>query len=233
MRKLYVNLVFEAALAVFILSIGVALLHPGESKAQHQAIVTVSYSALMVPRHPVVVESKRVTPASSYTVRTGDTLGTIAKRMYGSANSWPALWWINKHTVTNPNSIRTGQVLRLSSWHPVLAWLLQVAQRSVPHIVTASVSRSANVSYSTTTVSGPWPGGWFGNCVVRRESGGNPQVMNASGHYGLYQFSLGTWIAYGGSPALFGHASVAYQERIFLNALSRGGESNWSPYDGC
>ena len=52
----------------------------------------------------------------------------------------------------------------------------------------------------------------FQACVIARESGGNAQVMNSSGHYGLYQFSYATWVAYGGSPALFGHASVAGAE---------------------
>jgi hypothetical protein len=83
-------------------------------------------------------------------------------------------------------------------------------------------------------VSGPWPGGAFGNCVVERESGGNPQVMNSTGHYGLYQFSFSTWVAYGGNPADFGHASVAEKEQVFLNAMATpGGANNWAPYDGC
>jgi hypothetical protein len=69
--------------------------------------------------------------------------------------------------------------------------------------------------------------------VVARESGGNSQVMNASGHYGLYQFALGTWEKYGGPAADFGHASVAEQERVFMTALDQGGQSNWSSYDGC
>jgi hypothetical protein len=78
------------------------------------------------------------------------------------------------------------------------------------------------------------PGGAFGQCVVERESGGNPQVMNSTGHYGLFQFSYSTWVAYGGNPADFGHASVAEQEQVFANALaSPGGENNWAPYDGC
>jgi len=57
--------------------------------------------------------------------------------------------------------------------------------------------------------------------------------MNSTGHYGLYQFSASTWAAYGGSPADFGDASVAEQNRVFANALAAGGQSNWSPYDGC
>ena len=69
--------------------------------------------------------------------------------------------------------------------------------------------------------------------MIARESGGNAQVMNASGHYGLYQFSYATWVAYGGSPASFGHASVAEQNQVFDNAIAAGGQSNWSAYDGC
>jgi hypothetical protein len=57
--------------------------------------------------------------------------------------------------------------------------------------------------------------------------------MNSSGHYGLYQFSASTWQAYGGSAASFGHASVAEQNQVFNSAIAQGGQSNWSPYDGC
>jgi hypothetical protein len=86
---------------------------------------------------------------------------------------------------------------------------------------------------SDTAASGATPGGAFGACVIARESGGNPQVMNSTGHYGLYQFSESTWVKYGGSAADFGHASVAEQNQVFANALAAGGESNWAPYDGC
>ena len=83
-------------------------------------------------------------------------------------------------------------------------------------------------------VSGYSTGGAFQQCVIRRESGGQSQVMNASGHYGLYQFSAATWAAYGGNPASFGHASVAQQNQVFANAMATpGGASNWAPYNGC
>ena len=60
--------------------------------------------------------------------------------------------------------------------------------------------------------------GSFQQCVISRESGGSSQVMNSSGHYGLYQFSAETWAAYGGNPADFGHASVAEQNQVFQQA---------------
>jgi hypothetical protein len=57
--------------------------------------------------------------------------------------------------------------------------------------------------------------------------------MNSTGHYGLYQFSASTWVAYGGNPATFGTAGIYEQNQVFINALAAGGQSNWSPYDGC
>ncbi len=95
------------------------------------------------------------------------------------------------------------------------------------------IGNDPNLIYPGQKIAGGWPGGSFGACVVARESGGNSQVMNSSGHYGLYQFSASTWVAYGGNPATFGHASISEQESVFMNAMARGGQSNWSPYDGC
>jgi hypothetical protein len=70
-------------------------------------------------------------------------------------------------------------------------------------------------------------------CIISRESGGNSQIWNASGHYGLYQFSYSTWVGSGGAPATFGHASVAQQNQVFYNAVAVRGYSDWAPYDGC
>lgn len=190
--------------------------------------------------------------ATGYTVRSGDSLSAIAGRVYHNPALWPALWWINKAAIANPNNVEAGQHLKLSSWHPLTAWLAAAAMRAVPAplppprpmAVTASRPGSGSgyqapartyqsAGSSGGSYSGGSPGGAFGACVVARESGGNAQVMNSSGHYGLYQFSSSTWQAYGGSASSFGHASVGEQQQVFSNALAQGGQSNWSPYDGC
>jgi hypothetical protein len=102
------------------------------------------------------------------------------------------------------------------------------APAPAPQPAPAPPPAPAPVAYAGTA-----PGGSFGACVRARESGGNPQVMNASGHYGLYQFSASTWAAYGGNPGDFGNASTAEQDQVFANAIAQGGQSNWAPYDGC
>lgn len=82
--------------------------------------------------------------------------------------------------------------------------------------------------------SGRYTGsGAMQQCIIRAESGGNSQIWNASGHYGLYQFSYSTWVGHGGSPSAFGHASVAQQNQVYFNTVAADGYSDWTPYDGC
>ena len=42
---------------------------------------------------------------AQYTVKSGDTLASIAKHEYGSADRWPALWWVNRSAVRNPEDL--------------------------------------------------------------------------------------------------------------------------------
>lgn len=104
-----------------------------------------------------------------------------------------------------------------------------------PHHHRVVTYRSGHRTYrAVRTVGGSYHGsGSKQRCIIARESGGNSQVMNGSGHYGLYQFSYKTWVSSGGSPSSFGHASVAEQNRAFYTAVAARGYSDWTPYDGC
>jgi LysM repeat protein len=188
----------------------------------------------------------RSAQASSYTVRSGDSLSAIAERVYHNQNAWPVLYWANTSQIHWANDINVGQVLRVpveparipappAQLGPAAAPApaAQGAPATQASAPAASQAPAPAQSTGQASYSGGTPGGSFGQCVVARESGGNAQVMNSSGHYGLYQFSASTWAEYGGNPADFGNASVAEQNQVFANALAAGGQSNWSPYDGC
>ena len=123
---------------------------------------------------------------------------------------------------TDSSSARLISVARNAAAHE--AHVAHVAHEA--HVAVQAAPKAARAATYSGSSS-------FQSCVIARESGGNAQVMNYSGHYGLYQFSYATWVAYGGSPALFGHASVAEQNQVFNNAIAAGGQSNWSAYDGC
>jgi LysM repeat protein len=175
--------------------------------------------------------------STSYRVRPGDSLSSIAERVYHDRSYWPVIYWRNHRQIRWANQINAGQVLEIPAKpaHVPAApgQLSAPVAAPTPASVPVAGAGPAPTASVTATYSGAYPGGAFGECVVARESGGNAQVMNASGHYGLYQFSAATWAAYGGNPADFGNASVAEQNQVFANALAAGGESNWSAYDGC
>ena len=49
------------------------------------------------------------------TVQPGDSLSKIAKREYGDANKWHAIFEANRDKIKNPDLIHPGQVLTLPS----------------------------------------------------------------------------------------------------------------------
>ena len=176
--------------------------------------------------------------SAKYIVKSGDTLASIAQHLYASADYWPVLYWANHATITYASQIQVGQALTVPNKPAKIPGAPQELAPAAPAATHGQFrvgllvgQRGTRRRATASTYSGS--AGSFQACVIARESGGNPQVMNGSGHYGLYQFSASTWAAYGGNPADFGHASVAEQNQVFANAIAAGGQSNWAPYDGC
>jgi len=52
-------------------------------------------------------------PYGVYTVKSGDTLGKIAKEIYGEAKLYPRIFEINKDQLKDPDHIKVGQKLKL------------------------------------------------------------------------------------------------------------------------
>lgn len=52
-------------------------------------------------------------PARTYTVVKGDSLSKIAKRKYGDARKWRAIYEANKDLIKDPDLIYPGQVLKI------------------------------------------------------------------------------------------------------------------------
>jgi LysM repeat protein len=175
-----------------------------------------------------------------YVVKSGDTLASIAQHLYYRSDYWPVLYWANHSKIKYANEIQAGQVLTVPAKPAKIPSAPSVLTPS-PAPTTSAASYGEGYSPGSTAEAAPvqtestytGSSGSFQECVIAAESGGNPQVMNSSGHYGLYQFSASTWAAYGGNPADFGDASVAEQNQVFDSAIAAGGASNWAPYDGC
>ncbi len=192
----------------------------------------------LVPAHAAPAHVAAVSHPERYVVRSGDALSLIAKRHYHDAAAWACVYDANKKVVSNPALITPGEVLVLPvhvSSHCAVPAVHQEA------VLTSSVTpdRPSQPVSEPVEPSQPVPTGTYTGstamqeCIISRESGGDPDIWNASGHWGLYQFSESTWVAHGGSPADFGTASIAEQNQIFYNAVAEDGYSDWAPYDGC
>ena len=196
-----------------------------------------SLIVVTIPLHPAAAHQALAHQAPAhYTVRPGDTLSSIARHEYGSAARWPALWWVNRDKVRNPETIMVGQRLKLSAWHPRRAWLDRAALAASPApAVTAPIAGPAAVTQPASTATATYSGatGGFQACVIARESGGNAQAVNASsGAGGLYGFLPSTWQGLGHS-GLPENASVSEQNAAFQQEYAQSGTSAWSAYDGC
>jgi len=169
-----------------------------------------------------------------YTVRPGDTLSNIARQEYGSRADWPALWWTNRHNISNPDAIVAGQKLRLSTWHPRKAWIEKAAMAARPVLAPAPSSQSPSslpVATSSAPVSG-YPassGGVNWSAIAACESGGNWSTNTGNGFYGGLQFSQGTWDAYGGGQyaSTAAGASQSQQIAVAQRVLAGQGIGAW------
>lgn len=57
------------------------------------------------------VPAAQEAPVRTHTVKSGDTLSGIAKSYYGSASLFPQIFNANRDKLSDPDKIRTGQVL--------------------------------------------------------------------------------------------------------------------------
>src|SRR6516225_267137 len=190
-----------------------------------KALMGVTISLHAAPAHHV---------PGHYTVKPGDTLSVIAKQAYGSRADWPALWWTNRHKVTNPDAIVVGQRLRLSTWHPRKAWIERAAMAaSGPAAPVASAQTPSSLPVATSYPSysgGSYSGGGVNwNAIAACESGGNWGTSTGNGYYGGLQFSEGTWLANGGGQyaSTAAGASRSQQIAVAQRVLGSQGIGAW------
>jgi len=67
-------------------------------------------SSSAMPKHAAETPKKA---SATYTVVSGDSLSRIAKRHYGDATKWKAIYEANRDLISNPDLIHPGQVLTL------------------------------------------------------------------------------------------------------------------------
>ncbi|MEG3614392.1 transglycosylase family protein [Isoptericola haloaureus] len=90
----------------------------------------------------------------------------------------------------------------------------------------SSSSSSSGSSGSSSSSGGSAPSGSVWAALAQCESGGDPTTNTGNGYYGMYQFSLSTWQAVGGT-GLPSDASAAEQTKRAQILQSRAGWGQW------
>jgi LysM repeat protein len=171
---------------------------------------------------------------ASYTVQQGDSLSAIAAHTYGKAADWPAVWWVNRHQVANPNLITAGQRLRLPASGQVPAWMARAAQAAIPAPPPAPAAVSVTqpsppAAASVTTAAPASSGGANWSAIAACESGGNWSASTGNGFYGGLQFTEQTWLGYGGGQyaSSANQATKAQQIAVAERVLAGQGIGAW------
>jgi LysM repeat protein len=186
--------------------------------------------AVTISLHPAVHHS----PAT-YTVRSGDSLSAIAARAYGSKADWPAVWWANRHQVTNPNMITAGQRLRLPASGHVPRWMAKAAMAAIgatgpaPAAPASASSAGSPAAQQAAAPAAASSGGANWSGIAACESGGNWSANTGNGFYGGLQFTEQTWLAYGGGQyaASANLATPAQQMAVAQRVLAGQGIGAW------
>jgi LysM domain/Transglycosylase SLT domain len=188
-----------------------ALSVPPAALVLSQAAIAPAAAAPMAPGVPGILQAAQHHAERPYTVRAGDTLSSVAARVYGHPGSWQALWWINRRDVPDPDLIHAGQKLRLSWWHPdPPAWLAAAADKAIARYSPAPAAGAPQASppqagapappaatggeYSFgelealwVSAGGPASAEWDAATIAECESGGDADAYNPSGASGLWQ----------------------------------------------
>jgi LysM repeat protein len=193
----------------------------------------------------VTVASTNTGKDTYYTVRSGDSLSTIAERYYHNPSDWQYLYHQNENKVANPNDIYPGEKILIPASAPAHATAyVPKHARTRSATTTASTRRGSTIGgttdggnvitqaaaqgmYSCSALEQLWDqaGGnasdsFMAAEIARAESGGNPNAISPTADYGLWQIN-----ASNGSLATLN----PYQNARSAIILSHNG-SNWNPW---
>jgi LysM repeat protein len=141
-------------------------------------------------RHP----AQSVT--TTYTVRSGDSLSSIARHFYGTTSKWNWIYQANRSRISNPDSIFAGEKLTIPNHAPVpTAYHPKHAKKPVTTTLTTSSKKlSGNLSCSGLEALWEAAGGSRGEAfmaaeIAMAESGGRQYAHSPTNDFGYWQIN--------------------------------------------
>jgi len=171
---------------------------------------------------------RKAQPATgTYTVRPGDTLSSIAQKVYHNPADWPAIYQANRSKIRNPNSIYVGERLTIPAVGTA-SYTPRHAKAQPPSTVLTSSSGKLSGNLGCSGLEALWEaaGGSHAEAfmaaeIAMAESGGRQYALSPTNDYGYWQING----SHGPAQATFnpiGNARAAI-------AISSNG-TNWRPW---
>jgi LysM repeat protein len=167
---------------------------------QASAAVSLSAKTTTVAEHvhtdALVQHSQPAT--RTYTVRSGDTLSSIAQRFYGNSADWAWLYHVNSSVVHDPNSIYVGEVLKIPADPPASA--ASYTAKHAKHAKTSTTLTSSATKLSGTlscsglealweAAGGSHTEAFMAAEIAEAESGGRQYALSPTNDYGYWQIN--------------------------------------------
>jgi LysM repeat protein len=134
--------------------------------------------------------------ARTYTVRPGDTLSTIAERIYHNPADWRWLYEANRSKVSNPDQIYVGETLNVPSHAPAASYTPKHAKGGNGGTVLTSSNQRLSGNLSCSGLEALWKaaGGAPGEAfiaaeIAMAESGGRQYAHSPTNDFGYWQIN--------------------------------------------
>jgi LysM repeat protein len=162
----------------------------------HAAVKTPAKTTTVAERAHTEALVQHLQPASrTYTVRSGDTLSSIAQRFYGNPADWPFLYHVNESEIANPNVIYVGEKLKVPYGPPANA-----ASYAPKHAKAAATLSSSDTKLSgmlgCSGLEALWEaaGGSHAEAfmaaeIAMAESSGQQYALSPTNDYGYWQIN--------------------------------------------
>ena len=150
----------------------------------------------------------------TYTVRSGDTLSSIAQHFYHNPADWPWIYQANKSKVRDPNAIYVGESLTIPHSAPrgTASYAPRHAKAKATVLTSATSKLSGTLGCSGLEALWEQAGGsraeaFIAAEIAMAESGGRQYAHSPTDDYGYWQInashgpSMATYDAYGNARA--------------------------------
>jgi len=168
------------------------------------------------------------TVTTTYTVRPGDSLSSIARKFYGTTSRWNWIYQANRAKISNPDSIYAGEHLTIPNHAPAAtAYAPKHAKKPVTTVLTTAAGKlSGNLSCSGLEALWEAAGGakseaFIAAEIAMAESGGRQYAHSPTNDFGYWQINGGH------GPAMATYDPIGNARAAI--AISSNG-TNWRPW---